>query len=124
MKEPMLLYAAVFESSSVGTISILTSHCFTSLQLGVSDLSTRAAILHHTELTRDEGGDMTPRPPSAPSADIEPRPASRPELEPEDKLPEGEEERATPSAPPGEEAEGVSLVWSGVLVSWVVVLCW
>ena len=101
-------------------------HCIMSLtvtdaawfQLGVTDLSTRAAILHHTELARDEGGDMSPRPASAPPEDLEPpQHTPRAELEPGDKLDEEAEggEASAPSAPDDEEVSRMGCmgdVWS------------
>ena len=96
--------------NSYRVVSTLTS-VDTLFQLGVSDLSTRAAILRQTELTRDEGGDMSPRPASAPPADLEPPAGKHKEMEPEDKLQEREEEGASPapSAPLSDEPEEVRL---------------
>ncbi|XP_043213529.1 E3 ubiquitin-protein ligase LRSAM1-like [Amphibalanus amphitrite] len=99
-------YLTMFANSGLTLKQVLYMDDTDLLELGVTDLSTRAAILRQTELVREEGADMSPRPPSAPAGDLQPAPAAAggTEMEPEDKLAEeGEAERPAPSAPEPEE---------------------
>ncbi|KAF0296859.1 E3 ubiquitin-protein ligase LRSAM1 [Amphibalanus amphitrite] len=105
-------YLTMFANSGLTLKQVLYMDDTDLLELGVTDLSTRAAILRQTELVREEGADMSPRPPSAPAGDLQPAPAAPggAEMEPEDKLAEeGEAERPEPSAPQPEETEVIFL---------------